>query len=241
MNVKSPLAWVFIGTLFIGGCEKGEESLLTRPTTSSTPPPESLTLSSSSFQDGGELAEEFQCTPKSWVPSKKAPQLSWSGTPPETKSLALVITSRHWDMDSDVVHVMILNIPPDTTHLDWNNQSFSKPILAEALTYGGGSRLISSKTLKNNFYYGPCSASLPNGLYPPVTFYVKFILHALDEEDLVDAIKQINPDLIDKPLTKEGLLTYEAQTKIFELVEAHSVVTSNVLTATSVVEPSGPD
>ena len=75
-----------------------------------------LTLTSSAFVDGGEIPSKYTCEG-----DDLAPPLQWTGAPPETRSLVLIVD----DPDAPDpqaprmtwVHWVIYNLPPDTTGL----------------------------------------------------------------------------------------------------------------------------
>lgn len=76
-----------------------------------------LTLESPAFTAGGEIPPEYTCDG-----ADRSPALSWSGVPPEARSLALIID------DPDVpdpaapkrtwVHWVVWDLPPDATGLE---------------------------------------------------------------------------------------------------------------------------
>jgi Raf kinase inhibitor-like YbhB/YbcL family protein len=76
----------------------------------------SLSLSSPAFKNGGEIPATYTCDGKNI-----SPPLSWSGIPPGTKSLALIVDDpdapdpaapqRTW------VHWVLYNLPPDSSGL----------------------------------------------------------------------------------------------------------------------------
>ena len=73
--------------------------------------PMSLTLSTISFQPGGNIPEQFTCHGANLSPS-----LSWGSLPADTKSVALVVT----DPDSlfgSYVHWILYNLSPQLSHL----------------------------------------------------------------------------------------------------------------------------
>lgn len=76
----------------------------------------SLTLTSTAFTDGGEIPMMYTCDGEDI-----SPPLSWSGAPPEAKSLVLIVDDpdapdpaapqRTW------VHWVLYNLPPDDSGL----------------------------------------------------------------------------------------------------------------------------
>src|SRR5712691_8019149 len=122
-----------------------------------------LTVRSTSFDDGGSIPRKHTCEgPDS------APALAWSGAPPGTKSLALIVD----DPDAPdpkapkmtYVHWVLYNLPPATARL------------AEGAARGGlppGTR-EGKNDWKRTGYGGPC---------PPIGRHRYFFkLYALDAE-----------------------------------------------------------
>jgi Raf kinase inhibitor-like YbhB/YbcL family protein len=65
---------------------------------------EAFTLTSEAFQEGGEIPERFRCTGEGL-----SPPLSWSGTPPDAASLAIVVR----DLNAGgFVHWVVMGIDP---------------------------------------------------------------------------------------------------------------------------------
>ena len=118
----------------------------------------SLTLSSSSFSSGGEIARKFTCDGED-----VSPQISWSGAPYGTQAFALIAD----DPDAPAgtwTHWVLYDLPATTTNL---NEGLAK---SEQLPDG-------SKQGRNDFrkigYNGPCP---PAG--KPHRYF--FRLYALD-------------------------------------------------------------
>jgi Raf kinase inhibitor-like YbhB/YbcL family protein len=73
--------------------------------------PMSVTLTSTGFQPGGNIPEQFSCHG-----ANLSPALSWGSLPANTKSVALVVT----DPDSllgSYVHWVLYNLPPESSHI----------------------------------------------------------------------------------------------------------------------------
>ena len=121
----------------------------------------SLAVSSSSFMHEGAIPAQYTCEGRD-----VSPPLVWKGSPPGTKSLALIVDDpdapdpaapkRTW------VHWVLYNIPPSATHLD---EAVERTALPQGTRPG-----------KNDFgrltYGGPC---------PPIGRHRYFFkLYALD-------------------------------------------------------------
>ena len=73
--------------------------------------PMSLTLASEGFRQGENIPQQFTCSG-----ANISPALSWNRLPPNTKSLALLVT----DPDSlfgAYVHWILYNLPPEPNHI----------------------------------------------------------------------------------------------------------------------------
>jgi Raf kinase inhibitor-like YbhB/YbcL family protein len=73
--------------------------------------PMSVGLASTSFQPGGNIPEQFSCHG-----ANVSPAIAWGSLPPNTKSLALVVS----DPDSlfgSYVHWILYNLPLESSHL----------------------------------------------------------------------------------------------------------------------------
>ena len=123
----------------------------------------SLTITSRDFEAGGSIPSVHTCEG-----ANTSPALSWTGVPPETKSLALIVDDpdapdpaapqRTW------VHWVLYNIPPDADGLPANVQPQDLP---------AGTR-IGENDWKEARYGGPC---------PPIGRHRYFFkLYALSEE-----------------------------------------------------------
>jgi Raf kinase inhibitor-like YbhB/YbcL family protein len=149
-----------------------------------------LTLASSAFVPGGAIPTKHTCDG-----ADISPPLSWSGVPPNTKSLALVVD----DPDAPDpkaprmtwVHWILYNLPPDTV------------TLPEGISRLPGGTLEGVNDWKRTGYGGPC---------PPVGRHRYF--HRLF------ALDAMLPDL--RRPTKRGL---EAAMKGHVLAQAELVGT----------------
>ncbi|MDA8095337.1 MAG: YbhB/YbcL family Raf kinase inhibitor-like protein [Betaproteobacteria bacterium] len=135
----------------------------------------SLTLTSPSFRPGESIPKEYTCDG-----ADRSPPLAWSGTPADTKTLALVLE----DPDAPGgtwVHWVLYNIPARVHALEANVPHH--PVLADGARQGLNS-------WPKTGYGGPCP---PSG-----THHYWFHLYALDtlldlktptQAQLLDAMK----------------------------------------------------
>ena len=103
------LACVAFAALIIGGVSGGPSGCRQASVTDRVPM--SLTLTSTSFQPAGNIPEQFSCHG-----ANVSPAIAWGSLPPNTKSLALVVS----DPDSlfgSYVHWILYNLPPESSHL----------------------------------------------------------------------------------------------------------------------------
>jgi Raf kinase inhibitor-like YbhB/YbcL family protein len=124
-----------------------------------------LQLTSKAFHDGQPIPKKYTCAGRD-----VSPELSWSGAPSETKSLALIVDDP--DAPAGVwVHWVIYDLPADTHELP---EGMSKD---RELRNG-------ARQGKNDFgkvgYGGPCPPSGPAHLY-------FFKLYALREKTSLSA------------------------------------------------------
>jgi hypothetical protein len=122
-----------------------------------------LKLSSSAFTSNGEIPHDYTCDG-----SDRSPPLSWSGAPPGTRSLALIVDDpdapdpRHPKMTW--VHWVLYNLPA-------SSEGLPEAVAAEALPPGTREGL---NDWRRTGYGGPC---------PPVGRHRYFHkLYALDAE-----------------------------------------------------------
>ena len=73
--------------------------------------PEQLALTSSAFDDGGEIPALYTCRGRNI-----SPPLSWAGAPEGTRSLALIMEDPDTPFGT-VTHWVLYNIPPDPARL----------------------------------------------------------------------------------------------------------------------------
>ena len=69
-------------------------------------------MTSTSFQDGGPIADRY--TPQG---ENRSPALSWSGVPAGTKELVLLVEDPDAPFPSPFVHWVLHRLPPTTTSL----------------------------------------------------------------------------------------------------------------------------
>lgn len=118
-------------------------------------PVSSFPLSSSAFNNGGTIPTKYTCNAENL-----SPPLSWSGVPPEAKSLALIVD----DPDSPGktwVHWVYFNIEPTRTEIP------------EGVTPSSGIGTDGNNDFRKRGYGGPCP---PAG--KPHRYFFK--LYALD-------------------------------------------------------------
>ena len=104
--------------------------------------PESLTLTSRDFSDGGSMALE-QCA-KTIGGNDTSPQLSWTARPPGTAQLLLVVEDTDVPISKPAVHCLVL-IDPAAEHLEPGALSAQQP--------GPGVRVLRSTIGRG--YHGP--------------------------------------------------------------------------------------
>ncbi len=143
---------------------------------------ESLELTSQSFPADGAIPAQYACA--RYGGSDLSPQLSWSSTPPDTKSLALTLI----DPDaSGFVHWLVFDIPSDTT------------TLAEGQTPPDA--VLGRNGFGKQGYGGPCP---PSG-----THHYVFTLYALDNIPDLQPGASLNQvyTVIDGHVLAKGTLT----------------------------------
>ncbi len=92
-----------LGTSLLAGCTSGDQS--------SVEPEMVLVVSSPSFEEGGQIPEEYTCDGKNI-----SPLLNWSEPPAGTRSLALIMDDP--DAPGGVfTHWVIFNLPAGSTQL----------------------------------------------------------------------------------------------------------------------------
>ena len=81
-----------------------------KPSSSLPQPARELKVESTAFRDGGEIPRRYSCDGPG-----ESPPLTWSGVPPDTRELALLVE----DPDADrFVHWTVLRIPPGTRTIE---------------------------------------------------------------------------------------------------------------------------
>jgi len=125
-----------------------------------------LTISSSSFTNGGVIPTKYACTYNGG--SNISPQLTWRDAPKETSTFAIIMddeTSPCGFGDSACVHWGLFNIPSNTMTINESQSISSVATEGSIYTYDGG-------------YYGPC---------PPFNHTYKTTIYALSK-DMPDII-----------------------------------------------------
>ncbi len=138
--------------------------------------PRSLTVSSVSFRQGENIPQQFTCSG-----ANISPAISWNALPPNTKSLALLVT----DPDSfsgSYVHWVLYNLPPEPNHI-------AEGVPRSEVLPGGAKQGSNSDDAIG--YTGPC---------PPgnsVHRYV-FTLYALD--NILSPLSPVNKEQVMKSM-----------------------------------------
>jgi Raf kinase inhibitor-like YbhB/YbcL family protein len=133
-----------------------------------------MTLTSSDFKEGGNIANEqvfkgFGCTG-----GNVSPALSWSGAPSGTKSFALTMYDPDAPTGSGWWHWVVFNIPPGTTSLPKAAGDTKKRLMPQSA--------IQSRTdFGTDGYGGPCP---PSGDKP---HHYQITVFAVDVDKLPDA------------------------------------------------------
>jgi Raf kinase inhibitor-like YbhB/YbcL family protein len=147
-NRRTPL---LVGAVFLvvaAGCNRGGNEPLA---------PLSMQLASARIA-AGELSKAITCDG-----AGLSPQLTWSEPPPQTRSLALVVTDRDSPLGYNFVHWVIYNISPSTRELP--------------------AEIPAQNTLPDGVEQGPNDSNKP-GYTPPCpkgkSHRYDFILYALD-------------------------------------------------------------
>jgi Raf kinase inhibitor-like YbhB/YbcL family protein len=100
----SRVAVLLLPSIAVSACGDGQTPSEPLPN-----PGGSIVLQSPAFRDGGAIPARFTCDGK-----ELSPPLRWSGVPPRTRELALVVE----DSDADrFVHWTVLAIPTNTSRL----------------------------------------------------------------------------------------------------------------------------
>ena len=146
----------------------------------------SLTVSSTAFEDGGEIPVEYSCWGINY-----SPQLSWSQGPAGTQSFALVMDDPD-ALKGVFTHWVLYNIPQDITELH-------KGISTNGILDTGA--IQGRNDLAKLGYYGPCP---PEGK----AHRYRFTVYALETTlDLPAASKQQLLKAIEGHVLAEGRLT----------------------------------
>jgi len=143
--------------------------------------PDSITVTSEAFDDGGTVPERFTCDG-----DEVSPPLAWDGVPDDAAALALVVD----DPDAPggtYTHWVVLDVPPGVTSVD------------EGGVPDGGVEVENSSG--DASYAGPCP---PSG-----THHYRFMVYALSEETGLDPGAALDDALraIEEAATAQGRLT----------------------------------
>lgn len=104
-RVTRGMAVLAIGCLWASGCEREQVR-------AAEPDPVRLDVSSPAFAPGGEIPREHTCDG-----ADQSPRIVWSGVPPSTRSIALLVT----DPDAPrgtFTHWVVYDMPPDERDLE---------------------------------------------------------------------------------------------------------------------------
>jgi Raf kinase inhibitor-like YbhB/YbcL family protein len=99
----------------LAGCTSitgGEETPASTPSPTPTPPESDLSLTSSAFDDGGSIPEQYTCDG-----DDVSPPLSIDDVPNEVATFALVMDDPDAPQAEPFVHWLLWNLPSDTTQL----------------------------------------------------------------------------------------------------------------------------
>lgn len=132
-----------------------------------------MKLSSTDFEDGGQIPVKFTCQGEG-----NSPSLSWTEIPEEAKSLALSLV----DPDAsggNFVHWLIINIPADSNGID-QNQTIGVELQNSA---GRGS------------YVPPCP---PSGEHRYIFTLYALGINNLELPDSKNFFEDIKPNIIDQ-------------------------------------------
>lgn len=154
MNIR--IYYLAFSVLLLLGCSSKNENKPIKKETNQDNTME-LRIKSSAFDEGGTIPEEYTCDGEN-----VSPEISWSGTPAETKSFALICD----DPDAPAgtwVHWVIYNIPGSENGLH-------EGVSADKKLYNGTMQGLNSSG--ETGYDGPCP---PGGTH---RYYFK--LYALD-------------------------------------------------------------
>jgi len=132
---------------------------LTLQTTSTAEPDPALSLTSSAFENGGNIPERYTCSG-----DDESPALKWTGVPEGTRSLALVMDDPDAPMGT-FVHWVVYNLSPSTEGLPEGVSPSASTVKVEQGV--NGSNAIG--------YMGPCPP-------PGKPHHYHFRLYALDQK-----------------------------------------------------------
>ena len=129
--LRTSFAVITLAALACGrGSEAGSDTAVAGVAVTSTRPegsyPMTLKVTSSAFQQGGSIPSQYTCEGKD-----SSPPLSWSGTPSNAKTIAMIVD----DPDAPdpakpqrvYVHWVVFNIPAQTTSLAENASKSGMP------------------------------------------------------------------------------------------------------------------
>ena len=149
-------------------------------------PPPPLVMMSPDLKDSTDLPMKFSC---SNAPSGVSPRISWSNTPPNTQSFALLLHDPEPHPGKsiyDITHWFIFNIPANTTELAGEIPEGDLP--------------NGTKQLKNirgmHAYFGPCAPAGPNHHYTYQLFALDTKLDLGPDATRADAEKAMDGHIL---------------------------------------------
>ena len=142
---RSPkLAAFFAATLVIFGCAKAKPAGAQQPRNN-----ESMHITSSAFQNGGEIPAKYTCSG-----ANVSPSLAWSGAPSGTQSFALIVSDPEAP-SGDFTHWMLYGLSGSEKSLPENVSSDAQP--------SGGAQ--GTNDFGKAGYGGPCPPPGPKHHY----------------------------------------------------------------------------
>jgi len=109
-------------------CSSGGGGAAKKPGSTTTAAPATMQVTSSAFVDGGAIPRQYTCDG-----ANQPPPLAWSGLPPGTTSVALVMQ----DTDAHFLHWVLYGIDPSVTSLPSTSGAIETLNDFGKLGYGG--------------------------------------------------------------------------------------------------------
>jgi len=172
MRILASLCLVLFVAVGLAGCAPAAAPIPPIPGPPTPTPGRPLQVSSAAFEPGGEIPAQYSCQG-----ANLSPPLEWSGVPPGTQSLALVVG----DPDSQppgFVHWVIYGIPPTSTGLAEGVPA--EPTLADGARQGANDYALFAEEGQTHPGGAPISRIGYDGPCPPAAHRYVFTLYALD-------------------------------------------------------------